>query len=262
MSELPSFEGWVRQRRRLLDLTREELAGRVGCAAVSIRRIEIGERRPSKQLAGLLARALELGEEERAPFLLAARRELAVDGLPAPQAGLVEAHGAATNANLRSANVPSLAGLAGAILSRNHANLPAQLTPLIGREHEVADVCNLLRRGDVRLLTLTGPGGIGKTRLALGACEELLGAFVEGVLLVELTPLKTSTMVLPTIARVLGRSESSTPLFDDLAAYLRGKRMLLLLDNVEHLLEAAPAFARLLAAAPGLCILATSRATL
>jgi transcriptional regulator with XRE-family HTH domain len=166
MSERSAFGSWLRQRRRRLDLTREELASHVGCAAVTIRRIEAGERRPSKQLAVRLADALGLEAEERAPFLLAARRELAGAQLSAPQPRLDSIAAGATNTDRTPGGPAPLPSLSGPLRGRGYSNLPAQLTPLIGRAGEAQQVCVLLLRDDVRLITLSGPGGIGKTRLA------------------------------------------------------------------------------------------------
>jgi predicted ATPase len=149
-------------------------------------------------------------------------------------------------------------------LDRHAHNLPIQPTPLVGRAAEVAAVCALLRRGDVRLVTLTGPGGVGKTRLALQVGAELLDQFADGVWFVPLAPIVDPDLVAPTIVRALGLAEGEAPprAAQLLRAYLRDKRLLLVLDNFEQLLAAAPLVAELLAAAPGLAVLATSRAPL
>ncbi len=145
-------------------------------------------------------------------------------------------------------------------LDRHRTNLPAQPTPLIGREHEVGATATLLRATYVRLLTLTGPGGVGKTRLALQVAAELIEDFVDGVAFVDLAPIRDTSLVTTVITAALGLQESSgQPLLERLKDYLRDKRILLLLDNFEHLLDAAGIVATLLAAAPHLKVLATSR---
>jgi predicted ATPase/class 3 adenylate cyclase len=141
-------------------------------------------------------------------------------------------------------------------------NLPTQPTPLVGREREVEEVCELLRRTQTRLLTLTGPGGTGKTRLALQAAADLLEDFADGAFFVPLATLTDSELFFPTVAGTLGvRETGEGTLEEGLKSYLRDKELLLLLDNFEQVLEAADAVAGLLEAA-GVKVLATSRTPL
>jgi transcriptional regulator with XRE-family HTH domain len=240
-----SFGQWLKQRRKALDLTQAELAAIVGCATITLRKIEADELRPSRQVAERLADQLALDGGEREAFV---------------------AHARGTAEHLLG-NVPS--------------NLPAPATSLIGREREVAAVIELLRPANIRLVTLTGPAGTGKTRLALKVAAESLddpasrlssqreqelgneGVFPNGVWFVNLAPIRDPSLVATTIAHSLGVPEvASTSAEERLCAFLRAKRSLLLLDNFEQILDAAPLIAELLAAAPGLKVLATSRAIL
>jgi non-specific serine/threonine protein kinase len=140
-------------------------------------------------------------------------------------------------------------------------NLPAPLTSFIGRQRELEEVASLLEES--RLLTLTGPAGTGKTRLALQVAAQVLEDFVDGVYLVELAPLKDSALVADTVARTLGIKEiEGQPIIDSLLDYLRNRTLLLLADNFEHVIESAPVAADLLSACPGLKVLITSREAL
>ena len=132
----------------------------------------------------------------------------------------------------------------------HQVNLPVQPTPLVGRRHELDQILELL--SEARLVTLTGAGGSGKTRLALQAAAELVEVYPEGVWWVSLAALRDPALVESTICQVVGAK-------DGLAEHLRGRKALLLLDNFEHLLEAAPHVGGLLSEAPDLRILATSR---
>src|SRR5215210_5755408 len=129
-------------------------------------------------------------------------------------------------------------------------NLPIPATPFLGREHELAEVCALLE--DARLLTLTGPGGTGKTRLGLQAAAEAAERYRDGIFWVPLAPLRDSELVLVTAGQVLGAK-------DGLAEHLADKSLLLLFDNFEHVVEAAPGLSALLASCPNVHLLVTSR---
>ena len=136
--------------------------------------------------------------------------------------------------------------------SLNHARLPLELVPLLGRKRELGELLRLLGSERLRLVTLTGPGGMGKTSLAVAAASELVESFDEGVTLVELAAIRDPSLVLPTIAEALG-AES------DAEAHISNRELLLVLDNLEQVVSAAGDLARLLAGCPNLSILATSR---
>jgi excisionase family DNA binding protein len=147
--------------------------------------------------------------------------------------------------------------------TRSPAELPsAPLTRFVGRAGEIDSLARLLR-GSARLITLVGPGGIGKTRLALESARSIRGDFAAGGAFVSLTPIRSAELVVPTIARRLGvRVGAAQSAFERVAAYLRDREILLVLDNVEHVTDAAPALSDLLAACPRLKMLVTSRAPL
>ena len=227
------FGARLRQVREAAGLTQEDLAARAGLSAKGISDLERGaRRRPYPHTVRALADALELSEEERASLLATV-----------PKRGDTAPADAAT--------------VSGSIL-------PVPPTPLVGRERELAEIGGLLLDvSEVRLLTLTGIGGVGKTRLAIAAAHDAEERFPDGVAYVALAPLKDSTLVVSTVARSLGlREAEGQSTGDALRIYLREKRTLLVLDNFEQLLGAAAEVAGLIEACPGLVVLATSRAPL
>lgn len=138
--------------------------------------------------------------------------------------------------------------------------IPGSLTSLLGREHETGALRQLLCSPDVRLVTITGPGGVGKTSLALKIAQDLQDAFVDGVFFISLAAISDSTLIIPTIAQTLGVIESPNRLLlDSLKEFLRDRQALLLLDNFEQIMSAAPLLSELLSACAGLRMLATSR---
>jgi len=241
MDHTDSFGEWLRQRRQALDLTRDQLAQAAGCSVSALRKIETDERRPSRQLAELLANCLGILPGERLTFLQVARGLLHVErlGTPFPAAAPLWARPAAP---------------------RPASNLPISPTPLIGREPELAALAGLLRDPQCRLLTLVGPGGIGKTRLAIAAAAAQREAFADGVFFVSLASIASPRFIVPAIVESLGLhlSGPADPHIQ-LINYLRGKELLLLLDNLEHLMSGAELLTQVLASAPEPRLLLTSR---
>ena len=229
---ISQFAVLLRGYRLAAGLTQEALAERAGLSANGIQKLERGVTRPQRDTLERLLQALYLeGAAERA-FRSAAA--------PVP----------------RSRPAPSPALPTG----RPRSHLPIALTSFIGREREVAAVRRLLDQA--RLVTLTGPGGVGKTRLALHVAA-IAESFVDGVVVVALDSLTAPEQVLPAIAEALGvAQETDAPLAERLMDVLQGRRLLLVLDNFEHVLTAALVVAELLGACPRLVVLATSRAPL
>jgi predicted ATPase/class 3 adenylate cyclase/Tfp pilus assembly protein PilF len=202
-------------------------------------------------------------------LLSAATYELVRDALPADtllrDLGVHRLKDLARPEHIYQVLIPALPGEFPPLktLDRQRHNLPVQPTALIGREREVTAVAQRLLAPDTRLLTLTGAGGIGKTRLAVQVAAEVSEDFPDGVYFVNLAPLSDPTLVLPTIAQTLGvREDGSQPLREALHAVLRAQHLLLLLDNFEQILDAAPVVSDLLAACAGVRIMVTSRAAL
>jgi predicted ATPase/transcriptional regulator with XRE-family HTH domain/Tfp pilus assembly protein PilF len=231
-----AFSDVLRRYRVAAGLSQEALAERAGLSARAISDLERGIRRaPYRDTVRLLADALGLADTDRGRLEASVRRTRT----PA-------------RAEATEATAPP----------RPPHNLPAPLTSFVGRTDEVATVRRLL--ADYRLVTLTGPGGIGKTRLAVETARTVLDQFPDGVRLVELAALTEAGLVAQAVAEVLDvREQAGRPMTASLAEYVRDRTMLLVLDNCEHLLAAAAALAEaLLVASPHLRVLATSRQAL
>lgn len=236
-----SFGYWVRRRRQALDLTQADLAQRVNCATITIVKIERDERRPSRQMAMLLADQLAVPDAERSHFVAMARGEQAADRLP-----------------LTATPVATLTHVP-------RTNLPTGATPFVGRQAELEQLTGRLADPACRLLTLLGPGGFGKTRLALRLGElalDLPATFHDGVYFVALEGIDQPELVVPAIAAALGFTFYEQGDEErQLLSYLAPKRLLLILDSAEAVLDAGLA-ARILGSAGHARLLVTTREAL
>jgi transcriptional regulator with XRE-family HTH domain len=239
--EQHSFGTWLKLKRKALDLTREELAQQVGYSAATIRKIEDEERHPSAQVVERLAEFFEIPQSEREAFLRFGRG----DWKSVPTEIKEHIPWQSTTKSVRS-------------------NLPATVTSLIGREKEIKDVREYLSKAEIRLVTLIGPPGIGKTRLSIETARNSLDAFPDGVFFVALAPLDNSALIAATMAQALGYVGAQNISIDEqLKEGIGEKQILLVLDNCEHLIEDVASLASvLLSTCPRLKILTTSRESL
>jgi predicted ATPase/transcriptional regulator with XRE-family HTH domain len=274
-----SFGELVRQYRRALGLTQEALAERAGVSPRGVRALEAGERRaPQRETVRLLADALELGEDERLEFEATARMPDSSDPDAFAEQRVKTAKDDISDLSAPPAERASERGHIETVLERKPVaelpaaeqdrqlppnNLPEEPARFIGREREIGHLAELLRDPYIRLVTLTGPGGTGKTRLALELATTILHDFKDGVFFVNLAPLADPALVSSAVAEALEiKEESGKDLEDSLAGALREKHLLLVLDNFEHLLAGTAVVARLLEDCRAVHVLATSRTPL
>ncbi len=222
-------------------MTQEQLAHQIGCATITLRKIEAEERLPSAQIVERLAVILEVPPDEQKNFLKYARGDWSY--APAEKTG--------KNPWRAADRSP-------------RTNLPATVTTLIGREQSLAEVCNYLTQAEVRLVTLIGPPGMGKTRLSIEAARQLLSDFPDGVFFVRLALLEDPSMIASRTLQALGYVESGKlSAAQQLTGGIGDKQMLIVLDNCEHLIgDVAELASKLLSVCSRLKILATSRESL
>lgn len=232
MKTQQNFGSLIKTYRAALGLTQLELAERVACSTDTIKKIEAGKRHPSRDMAQLLARELRIPSEEK-PAFLALARGLDPNSLPASE--------------LLEPSSPLL--------------LPT--TALVDRHSESDEILRLLRQPEIRILTLTGPGGVGKTRLAMQTAQTLQTEFADGMALINLSSVFQPELFLLALALALGFSMPNVDAARKrLRAYFSGKQLLLVLDNFEQILPAASEVQEFIVANPGLKVLVTSRASL
>jgi predicted ATPase/transcriptional regulator with XRE-family HTH domain len=262
--DYPSFGYWLQRRRKALDLTQAGLARRTGCSAATIRKIEADERKPSLQLAELLAEQLQLPGGQYDAFVQFAR------GVEVSSQTGLEALGDVRRVDLpprspvtHETEVEPTRDDSGAGMPYN---LPAQTTPFFGRSAELEALAGFLTIPQKRLVTVLGPGGIGKTRLAIAAAEDRLNSpdsaqrFVDGIYFVSLAGVESADNLPATVAASIDFQFSGA---DDpqaqLLRYLHARHMLLVLDNFEHLLPGVGLVQAILDACPEVELLVTSR---
>lgn len=227
------FGQWLKQRRKALDITQEDLAERTNCAVSTIYKIEAGVRRPSRQVAALLAEHLQIPPQHYDAFITFARTGV-------------------TSAVFEAATVTEIPH-----------SLPAISLPFVGRDTALTDLRKRLSRTDTRLITLIGPPGVGKTGLSVALGHAVLKDFADGVFFVPLASAIEVDDFPGALARVIGIAESGGKnLSDSLTAYFAERHALLILDNCEHLPELGAVLDALLTACPSLKLVATSRAPL
>jgi predicted ATPase/transcriptional regulator with XRE-family HTH domain len=233
LPETDQFGEWLRKQRRLQDLTQQELANEVGCARVTLRRIEAGTLRPSRELSKVFLDRFGIPAGQQEEWIRFARGLAPMPGTASPPVSSVRT-----------------------------SNLPVSPTSFVGREKEKNEIAFLSER--YPLVTILGAAGIGKTRLSLQVAQSRSESYPDGAWLVELAPIRDPLLLPRIVATAIGlRDEPQRPVIDMLCDYLHGKRLLVVLDNCEHLVDACAQLAdRIMRTAPSVRILASSREAL
>ncbi len=233
-----SFGEWLSRQRKSMGLTQEQLARQVNCATITLRKIEADQRRPSAQIAQAIASVFHLPATDFAEFTSFARGH-----------------------TLRENPTPGDTHPWRAPDKTSPTSLPAPLSTLIGRTHEIVEISSQLRDPAIRLVTLVGPPGIGKTRLSQAVAHELGATFADGEFFIPLELVELPRLLAQTILQAVdGESRPGKTALDTLKNRIDRKIILLILDDVEHLIEAASSIVfELLQACPNLKILVTSR---
>jgi predicted ATPase/transcriptional regulator with XRE-family HTH domain len=263
----------LQQYRAAAGLSQEELAARAGLSRRGISDLERGERRlPHPATVRRLTEALNLDDAERANLLASIHSAPPPDNSPGrvvqahlapPPAAPRRKHGGSAAASTPPALVslaPSSDTPRPTAMPARRRSLPASLSSFVGRDHELTELASALET--TRLLTLTGPGGVGKTRLGLQLAQLLESRFSDGATFVALAAIQDAALVVPTIAQILGNERDGARAPGEVAEALLDKHLLLILDNFEHVIGAAPAITELLEACAGVKVLVTSRAPL
>ena len=244
MSDPLTFGAWQKRRRKALGLTQDSLARLTGCSTITVKKIESDDLQASVQLAELIALHLQIPASERADFIAWARGGKAAKSLSSYE-------------TTWQSQIPPPAA------PPRTSSLPAQLTNVIGRDREVATGCELLRQPSTRVLTFTGPPGIGKTRLSIQIAAAMQNQFADGVWFISLATVSDPALIPSSIGHVLGvRELPGHTMVDTLQEYLRDKQALLVLDNFEHVIKAASVVRDLLVATIGVKVIVTSREVL
>ena len=231
---ITSFGAWLKQRRKMLGLTRSDLANQVPCSPDTIHKIETGVRRPSREMALRLVESLNVPLRDRSALV-----------------------------NIARLSVSPAENIARLDQFRPPSNLPSPPTPLIGREVEVSTIRQMILHESGGLLTIVGPPGVGKTRLALHVAASFRDELKDGIFMVPLASVADSELVISCIARILNLEDCGyQPIADQVITYLWDKELMLLVDNFEHVMNATPILVRLRSECPLLRLLVTSRTAL